>query len=551
MKFFIFVFLIGLFTLCFISFIIWYVLYRNHLVSFGYMPKKSKDIFDEKFAHRGLHFCYPENTLKAIELAVNNNMAVEFDLRLTKDGKIVLFHDRYTKRLLGIPGKLSKMTVKKIKKYYVLKSDEKVPTLKEVLTSINGRSTVLIEIKSPFNKQFRKELLKCLYEYNHFETIYFHTKSIYNYFILRLIFGDRVFFVANLFRKRFNYIKGGDYKHVIRHIKSASTFVNTSYLDTNTIEPFSLDDIAQVITEDIEENDTVQEIIAKISEAINKQTSRITKDDPIKKWPIAHRGIVSNKYPENSKEAIEECVRFAILHNTGIVIELDMQLYKGKVVLYHDDSKSNLLGQAKSCATKIPISKALTLEDLLEIELVKLHKDKIAFIFDDKSIRKGKAELQIKASKVFKKMLKQNYNFYVQAANPFVLNWYHRNISMVKRGMVGNSVPSIRTIVLRLRNSKKARVFADLVRQAIAFIWFDLAESDYCVYDYSNYIYVFMKYCKGFRGKTVLIYAPKSLEEIENMIGNELVDAYIMENISDSNAWPSEYMKKRFVSFTA
>ena len=45
---------------------------------------------------------------------------------------------------------------------------------------------------------------------------------------------------------------------MIRHIKSASTFVNTSYLDTNTIEPFSLDDIAQVITEDIEENDTTK-----------------------------------------------------------------------------------------------------------------------------------------------------------------------------------------------------------------------------------------------------------------------------------------------------
>jgi hypothetical protein len=159
MKFFIFVFLIGLFTMCFISFIIWYVLYRNHLVSFGYMPKKSKDIFDEKFAHRGLHFCYPENTLKAIELAVNNNMAVEFDLRLTKDGKIVLFHDRYTKRLLGIPGKLSKMNLNKIKKYYVLKSDEKVPTLKEVLTSINGRSTVLIEIKSLLISSLEKNFL--------------------------------------------------------------------------------------------------------------------------------------------------------------------------------------------------------------------------------------------------------------------------------------------------------------------------------------------------------------------------------------------------------
>ena len=551
MKFFVFMLIFSILTIFLIFLVIWYTLYRNHLINFGYMPSKSKDIFEEKFAHRGLHFCYPENTLKAIELAINNNMAVELDIRFTKDGKIVLFHDRYTKRLLGIPGKISKMKYSKIKKYFVMDSNEKVPTLKEVLNLINGRQTILIEVKAALNKEYRRELLRELYEYNHFETVYFHTKNLYNFIILKIIFGERVFFVFNMFRKRFNFIKGRDYKRVITHLKEVESFVNTSYLQTNTIEPFSLDDIAQVVTENIEENDTVQEIIAKLSESINRQVSRINDDDPIKKWPIAHRGIVSNKYPENSKEAIEECIRFAILHNTGIVIELDMQLYKGKVVLYHDDSKSNILGQVKSCAIKIPISKALTLNELLDIELVCRNKDRIAFIFDDKSIRKGKAELQQKASKVFKRMLKEGYNFYVQAANPFVLNWYHQNISTVKRGMVGNSVPSIRTIVLRLRNSKKTNVFTDLIRQAIAFIWFDLAESDYCVYDYSNYIYVFMKYCKGFRGKPVLIYAPKSLYEIENMIGNELVDAYIMENISDNIAWPNEYMCERFDSFTA
>lgn len=551
MKLFIFIAIVSFLFFFSISFSLWYILYRNRRVNFGYMPKKSQAIYEKKLAHRGLHFLSPENTLKAIDLAVKNNMGVEIDLRMTKDGKIVLFHDRYTKRLLGFPGKLSNMSLKKVKKSSVLKSGEKVPTLSEALKVVNGQQVVLLEIKSNLDKQFRAELFKTLYEYGHFEMLYFHSKNILNYLKLKFVFEDRVFWVCNPLRRRFNFIKGADYKRVIKNLNEKVGVENKAYLETKTIEAFSLDDIAQVVTESIEENDTVQEIIAKISGVLNKQHSRMNEHDPIKKWPIAHRGIVSSKYPENSKAAIEECIRYALSHNTGIVIELDMELYKGKVVLYHEDKKSNLLGQEKSCAVKIPINKAMTLDELFEIELVKENKNRVAFIFDDKSVRKGKADLQIKASKVFRRIEKEGYLFYVQAANPFVLNWYNQNIPSVKRGMVGNSIPSIKSTILKLRNTKKVRVFTDMIRQAIAFLWFDLAESDYCVYDYSNYIYVFMKYCKGFRGKPVLIYAPKSLEEVENMIGNELVDAYIMEDISNTSSWPEEYMKKRFDSYTA
>ncbi|MDD3304327.1 MAG: glycerophosphodiester phosphodiesterase family protein [Clostridia bacterium] len=532
-----------------IAFTLWYILYRNHMVSFGYIPKKSKEIYEEKLAHRGLHLCSPENTLKAVDLAIKNNIGVEIDVRLTKDEEIVLFHDRYTKRLLGIPGKLSIMKFDKLMKYSVLGSNEKIATLQEVFEIVDGKQTILIEIKCKMNRQFISTLLGLLYEYRHYDKVYFHTKNMRNYLKLRHVFGDRVFLVCNPFRKRFNFIKGRDYKKVVKHLNGYASMVNEEYVETKLLEPFSLDDIAQVLTESVEENDTVQEIIAKISGALNHQNSRICHDEPIRKWPIAHRGIVSSKYRENSRESIEECIQFAISRNTGIVIELDMQMYKGEVILYHDDTKSNILGQKTSCSDKLPINEAMRLEELFNIELVKKYKDRIAFIFDDKSTRRGKTELQIKAKSVFEKIQEQGYLFYVQAANPFVLNWYHQNIPSVKRGMVGNSIPSIKTTILRMKNTAKTRVFTDMLRQAIAFLWFDLAESDYCVYDYSNYIYIFMKYCKGFRGKPILIYAPKSLGEIESMVGNELVDAYVMEDIANESSWPIEYMKERFKPF--
>ena len=56
----------------------------------------------EIVAHRGASFDAPENTLAAQRLAWKQNAdAVETDLRLTKDGKILVIHDATVKRTAG------------------------------------------------------------------------------------------------------------------------------------------------------------------------------------------------------------------------------------------------------------------------------------------------------------------------------------------------------------------------------------------------------------------------------------------------------------------
>lgn len=57
------------------------------------------------FAHRGLSSIAPENTLAAFKLAREKKIpGVELDVHLTKDGKLVVFHDHYTGRLAGAEG---------------------------------------------------------------------------------------------------------------------------------------------------------------------------------------------------------------------------------------------------------------------------------------------------------------------------------------------------------------------------------------------------------------------------------------------------------------
>jgi len=55
-------------------------------------------------AHRGLVTEYQENTMMAIQAAIHSPHCdgTEFDVFLTKDNKVVLFHDENLKRLTGI-----------------------------------------------------------------------------------------------------------------------------------------------------------------------------------------------------------------------------------------------------------------------------------------------------------------------------------------------------------------------------------------------------------------------------------------------------------------
>lgn len=99
--------------------------------------------------HRGAAGKYPENTLKSIEYAISCGVEiVEVDVRRTKDGKVIVFHDPDLKRLFGIDKPLSELEYSWIKNNLRLDS-EHVPLLSEVLELIKDRIGLFIEIKEP------------------------------------------------------------------------------------------------------------------------------------------------------------------------------------------------------------------------------------------------------------------------------------------------------------------------------------------------------------------------------------------------------------------
>jgi len=100
-----------------------------------------------KIAHRGASGLEPENTLSSINkaLALKADM-IEIDVRLTKDKKVIVLHDDKVNRTTNGKGHVHKMTLAEIKKLDAGKG-EKVPTLEEVLDTINKKTKINIEIK--------------------------------------------------------------------------------------------------------------------------------------------------------------------------------------------------------------------------------------------------------------------------------------------------------------------------------------------------------------------------------------------------------------------
>lgn len=116
-------------------------------------------------AHRGSSLYYPENTFISIENAIKEGADyVEVDVRLTKDNKVVLFHDNTLKRINGSDRSIEEMNLKDIQNidngsYKSLKfKGEKIPTLEEVFVNFGDKIKFNIELK--MNKNDNYELCK-------------------------------------------------------------------------------------------------------------------------------------------------------------------------------------------------------------------------------------------------------------------------------------------------------------------------------------------------------------------------------------------------------
>jgi glycerophosphoryl diester phosphodiesterase len=105
-------------------------------------------------AHRGASGVAPENTLAAIQKALDSPADfIEIDIHQTRDSQLVVMHDATLNRTTNGKGTIVDYSLAEIKKldagswFKPEFKNERVPTLEEVLLLVKGRKKLLIELK--------------------------------------------------------------------------------------------------------------------------------------------------------------------------------------------------------------------------------------------------------------------------------------------------------------------------------------------------------------------------------------------------------------------
>jgi glycerophosphoryl diester phosphodiesterase len=99
------------------------------------------------FAHRGLHYgsASPENSLIAFAAALEFGAGIECDLRLTADGRILIFHDTDAWRMCSSRMRLGQSTHEQLS--WLRLGEGPIPTLESLLALVQGRVPILLEVK--------------------------------------------------------------------------------------------------------------------------------------------------------------------------------------------------------------------------------------------------------------------------------------------------------------------------------------------------------------------------------------------------------------------
>ena len=101
------------------------------------------------FAHRGLHGDgRAENSLPAFEAACRAGYGIELDVRYSKDNRLIVFHDDTLERMCGDKRRPEELTVEELKELPLGSTQDRIPTFDEVLSLVDGRVPLLVEIKN-------------------------------------------------------------------------------------------------------------------------------------------------------------------------------------------------------------------------------------------------------------------------------------------------------------------------------------------------------------------------------------------------------------------
>lgn len=161
--------------------------------------KENKNEYVWVAAHRGDWIYAPENSIPALEHAIFFGAdMIETDVRLTKDGKIIMMHDYSVDRTTDGKGTIADLTFEEIQKLHLRNNfggmtDLKVPTLEEYIQVAKDKILLYLDKAGydlPGHEQGHlvKELLKILKTHNVLEQSVFVLDWPYSK--AKEIFGD-------------------------------------------------------------------------------------------------------------------------------------------------------------------------------------------------------------------------------------------------------------------------------------------------------------------------------------------------------------------------
>ena len=151
------------------------------------------------FAHRGASAYAPENTLAAFELAARQGApAIEFDVKLTSDHKVIIIHDQTLDRTTNGSGSVVKQTLPALRELDAgsWKSPEyraeKIPLLEEVFEAVGRKVLMNVELTNyatPFDALV-PEVAELVRKHNLQERIIFSSFYFSNLLTARRLLPD-------------------------------------------------------------------------------------------------------------------------------------------------------------------------------------------------------------------------------------------------------------------------------------------------------------------------------------------------------------------------
>jgi glycerophosphoryl diester phosphodiesterase len=123
-------------------------------------------LLSKPIAHRGLWGNgIIENSLTAYDNAAKNGYPIEIDLYMTKDNRLVCFHDVTLDRMTGEKGYIFDKTLDELNALSLNGTNEKIPTFEQVLSLCENKTPLLIELKDQPNKNLIPAVIERLKKY--------------------------------------------------------------------------------------------------------------------------------------------------------------------------------------------------------------------------------------------------------------------------------------------------------------------------------------------------------------------------------------------------